>query len=216
MIYIYCAGTYSIEVHDLIIRQGFKNEEIVYVDDTKLSFEELSYNCEIVSFEKLISTWNAKDKIFIANGDPKIKTKIYNRLKEQNIKPSNLIDKTSIISPSVKYKNGLIAMPYCSLSSFADLSHNVTINFNSNVGHHTTIGSNSFISSMVNIGGGVNIGSQVFIGMGVQIKEGVSIGDNSIISMGSVVHKNIPPGLIAMGNPARPFLKNDKNDIFKN
>ena len=69
---------------------------------------------------------------------------------------------------------------------------------------------------MVNIGGGVNIGSEVFIGMGVQIKEGVSIGDNAVVSMGSVVHKNIPPGLIAMGNPARPYLKNIKKNIFSN
>ena len=67
---------------------------------------------------------------------------------------------------------------------------------------------------MVNIGGGVKIGSQVFIGMGSQIKEGVSIGDNTIVSMGSVVHKDIPSGLIAMGNPARPFLKNDKKSVF--
>ena len=215
MIYIYCAGAYSAEIYDLIIRLGFKNEEISYIDDTKLVFEELSYKSKILSFEKLIKLWNAQDQIIIANGDPKIKNKIYNRLNEQNIRPSNFIDKTSILSPSAKYKEGLIVMPYCSISSFADISHNVTINYNSNVGHHTTIGNNSFISSMVNIGGGVNIGSQVFIGMGAQIKEGVTIGDNSIISMGSIVHKNVPPGLIAMGNPARPFLKNNKKGIFK-
>ena len=128
--------------------------------------------------------------------------------------PSVFIDKTSIISKSAKYKHGLIVMPYCSVSSFSELSENVTINYNSNIGHHSKIGRNTFVSSMVNIGGGVNIGSQVFIGMGAQIKEGVSIGDNAIVSMGSVVHKDIPPGLIAMGYPARPFRKNDQSHIF--
>ena len=72
----------------------------------------------------------------------------------------------------------------------------------------------SFLSSMVNVERGVKIGSQVFIGMGSQIKEGVSIGDNKIVSMGSVVHKDISSGLIAMGNPAKPFRKNDKKSIF--
>ena len=215
MLYIYCAGSYSAEIHDLVTRLGFINKEIAYVDDYKTELDKYSYEGEIFSFKKLLSIWDEKDKIIIGNGNPKIKSEIYNRLKENNINPSIFIDKTSIVSSSAKYKEGLIVMPFCSISSFADISNNVTISYNSNVGHHTKIGSNTFISSMVNIGGGAKIGSQVFIGMGAQIKEGISIGDNSIISMGSVVHKDIPPGLIAMGYPARPFLKNDKNIVFK-
>ena len=216
MIYIYCAGSYSAEIYDLITRLNPSNEEIAYVDDSKTNLDKSSYSGNLYSFEKLKSNWNSTDKIVIANGNPKIKTKIYNRLIEHEIIPSIFIDKTSIISKSAKYKKGLIIMPYCSISSFSEISYNVTINYNSNIGHHTNIGSNSFISSMVNIGGNVKIGSEVFIGMGAQIKEGVSIGDNSLIAMGSVVHKSIPPGFIAMGNPARPYLKNEKNNAFKN
>ena len=215
MLYIYCAGSYSAEIHDLVTRLGFVNNEIAYVDDYKSKLDENSYKAEIFSFKKLLKLWEEEDQIIIGNGNPKIKYEIYNKLRENNIKPSTFIDKTSIVSSSAKYQEGLIVMPFCSISSFVEISHNVTISYNSNIGHHTEIGNNSFISSMVNIGGGAKIGSQVFIGMGAQIKEGISIGDNSIISMGSVVHKDIPPGLIAMGYPARPFLKNDKNTIFK-
>ena len=214
MIYIYCAGTYASEIYDLITRLDFHKDEIAYVDDSKTELEEFSYEAKIFSLKELISLWKKEDQIVIANGNPKVKSKIYSRLIYNNIEPTTLIDKTSVVSKSAKFKKGLIAMPYCSISSFAELSYNVTVNFNSNIGHHTKIGNNSFISSMVNIGGNVKIGSHVFIGMGVQIKEGVTIGDNAVVSMGSVVHKNIPSGLIAMGNPARPFLKNDKNTIF--
>ena len=215
LFYIYCAGDYSAEIYDLILRLGFNSNEIAYLDDSKTVLKELSYKCKLYSFDKFLALWNKDDLITIANGNPGTKFKIYNKLINHNISPTVLIDKTSIISQSAKCEEGLIVMPYCSVSSFAEISHNVTINYNSNVGHHTKIGNNSFVSSMVNIGGNVNIGSQVFIGMGAQIKEGVSIGDNAIISMGSIVHKNIPSGLIAMGNPARPFLKNNKKNIFK-
>jgi sugar O-acyltransferase (sialic acid O-acetyltransferase NeuD family) len=216
LIFIYCAGSYASEIYDLITRLDFNSQTISYVDDSKKDLEKLSYKGRIYNFEELKDKWKPNDLITIANGNPHIKSKIYNRLIKCSIKPSNFIDKTSIVSQSAKYKQGLIVMPYCSISSFSNLSHNVTINYNSNIGHHTIIGDNTFISSMVNIGGNVEIGSQVFIGMGAQIKEGVSIGDNSIIAMGSVVHKSIPPGFIAMGNPARPFLKNDKKIIFNN
>lgn len=47
------------------------------------------------------------------------------------------------------------------------------------------------------------IGNDVWIGYGVIIKGGVSIGDGSIVAMGSVVVKDVPPYSIVGGNPAK-------------
>lgn len=49
----------------------------------------------------------------------------------------------------------------------------------------------------------VIIGDDVFIGSNARIMKGVSIGDGSVIANGSVVVKDVPPGVIAGGNPAR-------------
>ncbi|HLP88751.1 MAG TPA: sugar O-acetyltransferase [Nostocaceae cyanobacterium] len=49
----------------------------------------------------------------------------------------------------------------------------------------------------------ITIGNNVWIGGGVIICPGVTIGDNSTIGAGSVVTKNIPPNVVAAGNPAR-------------
>lgn len=49
----------------------------------------------------------------------------------------------------------------------------------------------------------VRIGSRVWIGAGVVILPGVSVGDDSVIGAGSVVTKDIPAGVIAVGNPCR-------------
>jgi len=46
------------------------------------------------------------------------------------------------------------------------------------------------------------IGNNVWIGWGSIILKGVEIGDNSIIAAGSVVLNDIPPNVIAGGNPA--------------
>lgn len=51
------------------------------------------------------------------------------------------------------------------------------------------------------------IGHDVAIGSNVTILGGVTIGDGSLIGAGSVVTKNIPPGEIWVGNPARFFKK---------
>ena len=50
----------------------------------------------------------------------------------------------------------------------------------------------------------VTIGSNVWIGGSVTITPGVTIGDDSIIGAGSVVTRDIPAGVVAVGNPCRP------------
>jgi acetyltransferase-like isoleucine patch superfamily enzyme len=55
--------------------------------------------------------------------------------------------------------------------------------------------------------GEIYIGNNVFIGYGCIILKNVSIGENSVIGAGSVVTNNIPPNVIAAGNPCR-VLKN--------
>lgn len=49
----------------------------------------------------------------------------------------------------------------------------------------------------------VTIGDNVWIGGSVTILPGVTIGDNVTIGAGSVVTKDIPSGVIAVGNPCR-------------
>ncbi len=47
------------------------------------------------------------------------------------------------------------------------------------------------------------IGSRCSIGAHSIIMPGVTVGDGSIVSMGSVVMRDVPPGSIVFGNPAR-------------
>jgi Acetyltransferase (isoleucine patch superfamily) len=47
------------------------------------------------------------------------------------------------------------------------------------------------------------IGDNVWLGGGVVICPGVTIGENSVIGAGSVVTRDIPAGVVAVGSPAR-------------
>ena len=51
--------------------------------------------------------------------------------------------------------------------------------------------------------GNISIGNRVWIGGGVIILPNVSIGDDSVIGAGSVVTRDIPRGVVAVGNPCR-------------
>ena len=49
----------------------------------------------------------------------------------------------------------------------------------------------------------VHIGTNVWIGAGCVILPGVTIGDNTVIGAGSIVTKDIPANVVAVGNPCR-------------
>jgi galactoside O-acetyltransferase len=58
----------------------------------------------------------------------------------------------------------------------------------------------------------VHIGENVWIGAGAVILPGCSVGDNSVIGAGSVVTKDIPPNVVAAGNPCRVLREIGERD----
>ena len=64
----------------------------------------------------------------------------------------------------------------------------------------------------------ITIGDNVWIGGNVVILPGVKIGDNVVIGAGSVVTKDIPENVIAMGNPCkivREIIEEDRSYYYK-
>jgi galactoside O-acetyltransferase len=64
----------------------------------------------------------------------------------------------------------------------------------------------------------VHIGRNCWIGAGAVILPGVTVGDNTVIGAGSIVTKDIPANVVAVGNPCRvlrPIGARDRVCYFK-
>lgn len=58
----------------------------------------------------------------------------------------------------------------------------------------------------------ITVGDDVWFGMGAMVCPGVTVGSNTVIGAGSVVTKDIPSGVVAVGNPCRPIREVDEGD----
>lgn len=66
---------------------------------------------------------------------------------------------------------------------------------------------------------GITIGDNVWLGGNVVVNPGVHIGNNAVIGSGSVVTKDIPDNVIAVGNPCkvvREITEEDRKYYYKN
>ena len=65
----------------------------------------------------------------------------------------------------------------------------------------------------------VKIGRNCWIGAGVIIVPGITIGDNVVVGAGSIVTKDLPDNVVAVGNPCRVLREVNEQDYefyFKN
>lgn len=131
----------------------------------------------------------------------------------------------------------LIVPPFrCEYGDNIELEDKVLINFNCtlmdnttiHIGHDTLIGPNCSFYTVNHaldpaeraqgycVDKPIVIGSRVWLGGNVTVMAGVHIGDDSVIGAGSVVTKDIPSGVIAVGNPCRVLRKISEDDkLFK-
>ncbi|MDH5916170.1 sugar O-acetyltransferase [Vibrio splendidus] len=112
------------------------------------------------------------------------------------------------------------------------LGNNVYVNFNLTLVDDTDvfIGDNVMIAPSVTIATGthpispelrlkaaqfnvpVRIGNNVWLGAHTVVLPGVTIGENSVIGAGSIVTKDIPANVVAVGNPCRVVREINERD----
>ena len=121
------------------------------------------------------------------------------------------------IGPFVEVQKGATIGENCKISSHTFVCEGVTIEDEVFVGHGVT-----FVNDTYPRATGANGGLQTeddwvvettvvrrgaSIGSGATILANVTVGENAIVGAGSVVTRDVPPGVIVAGNPAKVFRR---------
>lgn len=114
-----------------------------------------------------------------------------------------LVHPNVVASPFVTYGAGTIVCAGTILTNNIVVGRHVVLNLGVTVGHDVVIGDCSVLSPGVHISGWVEIGTDCYFGTGAVVLPRVKIGDGAVVGAGAVVNRDVEPGAVVVGVPAR-------------
>jgi len=142
-------------------------------------------------------------QIFVAVGSNKIRRKLSEMALEWGYTLVNAVSPRAIVSPSVKMGQGIAIMAGAVVNADVVISDFAIINTGACVDHDCYIGIAAHVAPTSGLAGGVVVCDGAFLGVGAKVIPGVKIGAHAVVGAGAVVVKNVPPGTMAIGVPAR-------------
>ena len=135
--------------------------------------------------------------LIISIGDNKIRQMIAHKL---NVEFGTAIHPSAMISPYAIVREGSVIMQGAVVQSCACIGKHCIVNTGVSVDHECVIGDYVHISPHSTLCGNVHVGEGCWIGAGTTVLPGVKVGKWSVIGAGPVVARDIPDGVLAVGN----------------
>ncbi|CAK7078400.1 MAG: Putative acetyltransferase EpsM [Parabacteroides sp.] len=188
--YLYGASGHAKVIIDILEAEGLEIEGLL--DDNSTIHELLGYpvNAKRANVSPLI----------VSIGDNLTRKKIVNKmccLFGKAIHPS------AVISQYATIDEGTVVMQGSVIQSSTSIGKHCIINTGASIDHDCRIEDFVHISPHVTLCGNVDVGEGTWIGAGAIIIPGVKIGRWSVIGAGSVVRKDIPDKVLALGNKCK-------------
>lgn len=207
---IFGAGGYGREVMPLAriqLQAKCKSVENLFyvVDDPKI---DKVNGVRVLSLTDFLKIDTQIKYINIAVGDSKERSSLRDRMQAPGITDWTVSAENCVVMDEVTIGSGSILSPFVTITSNVTIGSSFHANLYSYVGHDCVIGDFVTFAPGVKCNGNIVIGNHVYVGTGAIIRPGragkpLTIGEAAVIGIGSVVTKDVPPGVTVFGNPAK-------------
>lgn len=192
--YLYGASGHAKVIMDILKDNGIDIDGLV--DDNPELNELLGY--PVYHQRKDLSP------MIVSIGNNSIRKKIVETL---SVEFGKAIHSTAVVSSAASVGEGTVVMQGAIIQSCAKIGNHCIINTGASVDHECVIGDYVHVSPHATLCGNVQVGEGSWVAAGTIVLPGVKIGKWSIIGAGSVVAKDIPDGVLAVGNRCKVIKK---------
>lgn len=195
------------------VRSFFKDTvgaKFVFVDDA--GHEGQVNGHDVFSWDEYLAQDSRSKRMVLAIANSQVRERLWNKCADAGVALSSVQAENAVLLDDVEIADGAILSPFVTLTSNIRIGRGFHANIYSYVAHDCQIGDFVTFAPGVKCNGNVVVEDHAYIGTGAILRQGTPdaplvIGAGSVVGMGAVVTRDVPPGTTVIGNPARPFKK---------
>jgi sugar O-acyltransferase (sialic acid O-acetyltransferase NeuD family) len=146
---------------------------------------------------------DADIRYLIGIGDPRVRRDVAYRVAGYGLTAARLVHPAATVGTDVELADGVVVFAGARITTNVTLGRHVHINQNATVGHDTTIGDYVSVNPLAAVSGDCRLESGVLVGTTAAVLQGRTIGADATVGAGACVTRDVVPGLVVKGVPAR-------------
>jgi acetyltransferase EpsM len=196
-------GGFAKEVHEIAELAG--HEVVGYVADAE-GVVDLPHLGTIdrldewqSKFDHLAMGFGAVDRRSLGR-----RAQVIGELEAKGFTFQSLVSPHAVVSRGVEIAAGAVVAHGVVISVDAKIGAHAILNTSAIVGHDAVIGERAIVAPNAFVGGSASIGRDCLIGPSSVVLEGRTVSDEVIVSLGSLVLRNVDKGMTILPNRSQP------------
>ena len=178
-------------------------DEVVFFDDAWPGVTKNGPWAVVGDTAALLRDVNCFDGVVVAIGNNSIRQAKQRELAASGAQIVSVIHPASVISEYAMVGAGSVVFANAVINACAEVGEGCIVNTGAVVEHDCVMGDFAHVSPNAVLAGGVRVGSLAWIGGCASVRQLIEVGEGTVVGMGAVVTKDVPPGVTVVGSPAR-------------